>query len=126
MKLDYTLTDPEERKKLVEQILLENPNPPNSYLEILADYMIMCMEKEERKNKEILTENRLSTVNKRETSYEGLAAQFENGEDNIYNLITEDKNILFRPKNVITKEDLRKVPPLRELREGGIEVWEKI
>ena len=88
--------------------------------------MIMCMEKEERKNKEILTENRLSTVNKRETSYEGLAAQFENGEDNIYNLITEDKNILFRPKNVITKEDLRKVPPLRELREGGIEVWEKI
>lgn len=83
------------------------------------------MEKEERKNKKILTENRLSTVNKRETSYEGLAAQFENGEDNIYNLITEDKNILFQPKNTITQQDLEKVPPLKELREG-IATWEKI
>ena len=83
------------------------------------------MEKEERKNKQLLTKNRLSTVNKRETSYEGLAAQFENGEDNIYNLITEDKNVLFQPKDPITKEVLRKVPPLVEL-QGGIAVWEKI
>jgi hypothetical protein len=32
------------------------------------------MEKEEKKQKKILTENRLMTVNKRETSFEGLVA----------------------------------------------------
>jgi hypothetical protein len=32
------------------------------------------MEKQERKEKKILTENRLVTINKREQSYEGLAA----------------------------------------------------
>jgi len=34
----------------------------------------MCMEKQERRKKKILTENRLATVNKRETSFEGLVA----------------------------------------------------
>ena len=60
------------------------------------------MEKQERKEKRILTENRMSTVNKRETSFEGLVGQFENGEDGIYNLITQDKNIIFQPKVSIT------------------------
>jgi hypothetical protein len=53
------------------------------------------MEKQEKKEKKILTENRLTTVNKRETSFEGLVSQFENGEDGVYNLITEDKNTIF-------------------------------
>lgn len=45
MKLDYTLTSPEERKALVEQILEEQGESiTNSYLEILADYLITCME----------------------------------------------------------------------------------
>ena len=35
-----------------------------------------------------MTENRMVTINRRETSLEGLVAQFENGEDGIYNLIT--------------------------------------
>jgi len=51
--------------------------------------------KEERKEKLYLTDNRLVTINKRETSYEGMVEKFENGEDGIYNLITNDKNILF-------------------------------
>jgi len=39
------------------------------------------------------------TVNKRETSYEGLVGKLENGEDGIYNLMTGgDKNILLVPK----------------------------
>jgi hypothetical protein len=37
----------------------------------------------------------MNTVNKRETSFEGLSNQLENGEDGIYNLITNDKNIIF-------------------------------
>ena len=94
-KLDYTIDSPEERKKIVEQILAETPDPSPKYLEILADYLIMCMEKQERKEKRILTENRMTTVNKRETSFEGLVSQFENGEDGIYNLMTENKNMIF-------------------------------
>ena len=43
VKLDYTLTTPEERVKLVEQILEENPDPNEKYLEVLADYLILCM-----------------------------------------------------------------------------------
>jgi len=57
----------------------------------LADYLILCMEKQERKEKKILTENRMATVNKRETSYEGLVSQLENGEDGIYNLMSDNK-----------------------------------
>ena len=95
IKLDYTLDSPEDRKKLVEQILEENPEPNEAYLEILANYLVLCMEKQEKKEKKILTDNRMSTVNKRETSFEGLVSQFENGEDGIYNLITENKNTIF-------------------------------
>jgi len=50
------------------------------------------MEKQEKKEKSILTDNRLVTINKRETSFEGLVSQFENGEDGIYNIMTENKN----------------------------------
>ena len=81
------------------------------------------MEKEEKRNKKILTENRMTTVNKRETSFEGLVAQLENGEDGIYNLITNNKQIIFQPKVTITKKDLAEIPPLRELRQT-IESWE--
>ena len=124
IKLDYSLQSPEERKQLVEQILKENPEPNDKYLEILADYLVLCMEKQEKKEKAILTENRLATVNKRETSYEGLVSQLENGEDGIYNLINESKQIIFQPKNTITKKDLEEIPELRQVREA-IELWEK-
>ena len=95
IKLDYTLESPEERVALVEQILAENPDPNEKYLEILADYLILCMERQEKKERKILTENRMMTVNKRETSFEGLVSQLENGEDGIYNLISENKNQMF-------------------------------
>ena len=64
MKLDYTIESVEERKKIVEQILEETPDPSEAYLEALANYLIMCMEKQEKKEKKILTENRLSTIDK--------------------------------------------------------------
>ena len=113
VKLDYTLTTPEERVKLVEQILEENPDPNDKYLEVLADYLILCMEKQEKKERKILTENRMATVNKRETSFEGLVSQLENGEDGIYNLITNNKNVIFQPKITITKKDIEEIPPLK-------------
>jgi len=113
IKLDYTLETPEERNELVKKILEETPDPSESYLEILANYLILCMEKQERKERKILTDNRMTTVNKRETSFEGLISQFENGEDGIYNLISEDKNTIFQPKVTITKKDLEEIPFLK-------------
>ena len=123
IKLDYSLETPEERKALVEQILNEVKDPSPKYLEILADYLILCMEKQERRERNILTDNRMTTVNKRETSFEGLVSQFENGEDGVYNLITKNKNIIFQPKVTITKKDLEEIPPLKQLREA-IDAWE--
>lgn len=42
----------------------------------------------------------------------------------MYNLFTEDKNIIFTPKISITEEDLEEIPALRELR-NAIEQVEK-
>lgn len=57
------------------------------------------------------------TVNKREMSFEGLVNRLENGEDGIYNMIANDKNIIFMPKLNITEEDVREIPGMKELRE---------
>lgn len=126
IKLDYNLKTPEERLALVNKILEENAKPTKQYLEILADYLAFCMEKEEKKEKKILTENRLTTVNKRETSYEGLVSQFENGEDGVYNITTENnKNTIFQPKISITKHDLETIPELRQTSDA-IAFWAEV
>jgi hypothetical protein len=81
------------------------------------------MEKQERKEKVILTDNRMATVNKRECSFEGLVSQLENGEDGIYNLLSESKTTIFQPRVSITKKDLEDIPCLKQLRET-INIWE--
>ena len=116
--LNYQLKTPEERLELVEKILEENPNPSPSYLEILADYLVIPIEREERKQHKILTQNRLATINKRETSYEGLAASLEAGEDGIYNLINDNPHSIFQPKKEITAEDEKNIPYLKEWRDA--------
>lgn len=125
-KLDYSLQTPEERNELVKKIIDETPPEQltNKYLEILSDYIIFAMDKEERKQKKILTDNRMVTVNKRETSFQGLAGQLENGEDGIYNMIANDKNIIFTPKICITQKDVDEIPALKDLR-AAIETVEK-
>ena len=125
-KLDYTLETPAERNELVTKIINETPPEQltNKYLEILADYIIFAMDKEERKTKKIITDNRMVTINKRETSFEGLISKFENGEDGIYNMIANDKNIIFTPKVSITQQDIEDIPALKELR-AAIEQVEK-
>lgn len=118
MKLDYKLTSPEDRNELVNQII--NSSEPDQFnekaLEIMADYLVFCMEKEEKKEKQILTDNRMTTVNKRETSLEGLTSKLENGEDGLYSLMANDKNIIFSPSVSITKEDIATIPMLAQLR----------
>lgn len=122
-KLDYTLESPEERKQLVEKILEEAPDPSPQYLESLADYLVLCMEKQERRERKLLTDNRMTTVNKRETSYEGLVSQLESGEDGIYNMTSNSKNIIFQPKIMITQKDVEEIPGMQQLRDA-IKMWE--
>lgn len=118
IKLDYSLETPQERNELVKKIIAQTPPEKltNRYIEILTDYIIFAMDKEERKKKKILTDNRMVTVNKRETSFEGLIGKLENGEDGIYNMIANDKNIIFTPKVGITQKDIDEIPALKELR----------
>ena len=119
IKLDYTIQSPEERSSFVQNII-ENTPPGQfneKYVEILADYIIFAMNKKERKERNILTENRMVTVNKRETSYQGLAEKFENGEDGVSNLIHEDKNTILTPHVSITEKDVAEIKRLHDLKE---------
>lgn len=95
------------------------------YIEILSDYIVSAMTPEEKKEKLILTDNRMITVNKRETSYQGLVEKFENGEDGLWNITIDDKNVLLTHKVSITEQDLKDIKPLRDLRES-IEAVEKM
>ena len=126
LKLDYKLESPVERTELVRKIIEQTPPTQltNRYLEILSDYIIFAMDKQERKSKKILTDNRMVTVNKRELSFQGLVGKLENGEDGIYNMIANDKNIIFTPKISITPKDIEEIPELKELRDA-IDVVEK-
>lgn len=126
--LDYTISDPQQRNKRVHEIV--NNTPPEKltryYLQELTRYLIETPKNKNKKEKKYLTSNRMVTINKRETSYEGLVAKLENGEDGIYNFMTGgDKNILLVPKIRITNEDIENVPGLRELRQEIKRVQEK-
>jgi len=83
-KLDYSLKTMEERTEFVKD-LIPNLSPEQlnnkKYIEILSNYIIAAMTPAEKKAHTFLTENRQLTIGKRETSYQGLAEQFENGED---------------------------------------------
>ena len=120
-KLDYTLKTPEERKALVEEIVKQTPPKQltEKYMEILSDYIVFAMNKDEKKEKKIITDNRMITINKRETSYQGLVSKFENGEDGLYNITIEnDKNVLLTPKVSISPKDVAEIPALQDLKEA--------
>jgi hypothetical protein len=116
--MDFSLQTPEERCQKVQEIISNTPSErlTPKYLEMLSDYIICAMTKQEKRTKNIITSNRSITINKRERSYEGLATQLENGEDGIYGMIAEDKNIIFSPRTSITDEDVATIPGLAQLR----------
>jgi len=120
IKMDYSLESPSARVEKVKEIIANTPSEKLTpiYLEKLSDYIVFAMEKEERKQRKILTPNRLVTINKRETSFEGLVGKLENGEDGIYGMITNDKNVIFSPKVGISDEDIKNIPGMKELREA--------
>lgn len=124
IKMDWSLETSEERIKKVEEIIAKTPPErlTQKYLDKLSEYIVYPIEKTERKKGFILTNNRMVTINKRETSYEGLVSKLENGEDGIYNMIINDKNVLLDQKKEITQEDIETIPGLKELREAIEEV----
>lgn len=129
LKLDYTIESPEERTALVNKIVESLPPEKlsNRYLEILADYIVFAMDKQEKKERLINTKNRMTgTVNKRETSYENLVSKFENGQDGIYNMVIDnDRNVLLSPKERITEQDIAEIEPLRDLVQAIKQVEER-
>lgn len=117
IKLDYSLKTAQERANFVANLPKEQVKS-KKYIEILADYIISAMTKDEKKKKEIITDNRMITINKRETSYQGLVNKFENGEDGLYNLMINDKNVLLTPKVSITEKDVAEIPALKTLKDS--------
>lgn len=128
-KLDYSLKTAIERTNFVKNLLpvltkdqLEN----EKYIEILSNYIVSAMTPEEKKEKLILTDNRMVTVNKRETSMQRIVESLENGEDGLWRIAIEnDKNVLLTHKKEITKQDLEEIKPLQDLKEA-IEIMEEI
>ena len=117
IKMDFSLKTPEERVKKVEEIIANTPSDKltSYYLKKLGDYIAEPIERKERKENYILTNNHMKTVTDREVSFEGLVGKLENGEDGIYNMIANDKNIIFKPKDTITQQDLDSISELKEL-----------
>lgn len=128
-RLDYSLKTAAERADYVHELLSKSSKEKinKKYLEILSDYIVSAMTPEEKKQKRILTDNRMITINKRETSYQNLVSKFENGEDGIYNLIIDDKNVLLTHKVSISDKDLAEIPALRDLKQSiaAVEKMEK-
>ena len=127
IKMDYSIESSAERIVKTKEIIEKTPSErlrPN-YLEKMADYILDAAIKEEKKidknkKREILTDNHMVTIRQREMSFEGLVNHFENNEntgDVIYNMIANDKNIIFHHKKDISAEDLEEIPGLQELRD---------
>lgn len=118
--LDYKLPTCQERVELVNNLIEQTPSERLTprYLEILGDYIMGGISNAEKKEHLYITDNRRLTIDRRETSFERLAEKFENGADGIYNLMTNDKNIIFHHKYGITQNDIDTIPGLKELRDS--------
>ena len=128
IKMDYKLKTAEERVEKVKEIIANTPSErlTQKYLEKLSDYIVIPIKRQERKENHIITDNHNITVTKREMSFEGLVGRLENGEDGIYNMIANDKNIIFQPKVSITPQDLEEMPELKKLHEAILKVEEQL
>lgn len=120
MQLDYSLTDPQARIDLVNKIIADTPQYEltNQYLQYLTNYILFVYDKGQTKKEKqnesgVLTRNRSTTINKRETSFEGLISSLENGEDGIYNLISNDKNQILDHRDKITIQEIEENETLK-------------
>lgn len=124
IKMDFDLETSEERAELVNKIIANTPPErlTKYYLQKLSDYVIFAMDKDEKKERKIITPNREKYFKENEMSFEGLCEKY-NSQDNtenadfIYNIITNDKNILRTFKGKITDEEIADSPDLQQLQE---------
>ena len=122
MKLDYTLRDYNDRKRVVEDVLRSSHSTSSQYLEHMADYLLFTGDKGSTKTERVseyplVTKNREVTVSKRQVSYEELVdSASENGGDcDFLNAsAVSDKNRIMDHKDAITDDDLEQVPGLRK------------
>lgn len=121
MKLDYSLTSPEERLEYINKLLVETPKEQlnNKYLTYIGDYLLFVADKNQTKKEKkekysIVTKNREVTVNKRQVSFEEIISNLENGEDGLYAMIRNDKNQILDQKDPITQKDIEEIPGLKE------------
>lgn len=101
--LDYSLSTYEERLARVEWVLEGTPNPTPTHLEAMASYLLF--------------EGNNYPSSKREVPHEDIAP--------IEHKIANDKTIIFKPRNSITKDDVLCIPYMRQLR-NEIKTWEGI
>lgn len=126
LSLDNKLKTYEERQAHVESEIerIGELKITNYMKEKIASYLIEATHLEPRG--EIITANRMVTVNKRETSREGLVDKLEGGESAFHGLINQDKNMILTPKVEITEADVKEVPLLGQLREDIDELEQRI
>lgn len=116
MKLDYSVESVEDRKTIVNQIL---NSPDSTYsLDALADYLITAMNKQERKQRYILTANREKTINRREQKFS--IETDDDMETLLYHIKPPTANTKLPSRPQITEQDLRLYPELRQIQETAL------
>lgn len=121
MELDYSIKNPQERVRQVEQLIAET-DPVKltpTYLSYLSNYILFTSDgdqtkKEKKESYPIATKNREVTTKKREISYEEIVSTLENGKDGIYSMILNDKNRIMDYKDPINDKDIAEIPGVQE------------
>lgn len=119
MKLDYSLKTIEERKALVQNMVDSGEMFSPKQLGYMADYLLFAADskqtgKEKKKAHPIITKNRDVTISKRQVSLEDTVASLSNGEDGLYSMIVNDKNLLLDNRQPLTEEDINTIPGIKE------------
>lgn len=119
MKLDYSIKSLEERKSLVQDIVDGDEFLNQKQLGYLADYLLFTADskqtgREKKKSHPIITKNREVTISKRQTSLEDTVASLSNGEDGLYSMIVDDRNLLLDNRTPITQEDIDNIPGIKQ------------
>lgn len=119
MKLDYSIDSLDGRKQLVQAIIDSKEPLSQKQLGYLADYLLFVADsrqtsREKRKSHPIITKNREVTISKRQTSLEDTVASLSNGEDGLYSMIADDRNLLLDNRQPLTQEDIDTIPGIKE------------
>lgn len=119
LKLDYSLTSVEDRKKVVQSIIDLGEHLSQEQLNYMTDYLLFTADgrrtvSEKREQYPIVTKNRDVTVRKRQTSLEDTISRLQNGEDGLYAMIINDKDAIMDVREPITEEDMESIPGLKE------------